>query len=143
MTALLDTDRDQEGYYLEYQGGFGNQLFVTAGARYDDNDDFGTHTSYRASGAYLIAVADGELKLKATYGTGFRAPSLYEIAYQRSPFAFPPRWAQSSRRRRVRATTLGILDIRSGLYWKPSTSTRPSAMKSSMIQYIRLPARQR
>ena len=86
----FDTDRDQQGYYLEYQGGFGDQLFVTAGARYDDNDDFGTHTSYRVSGAYLIDLSGGELKLKATYGTGFRAPSLYEIAYNNGPFAYPP-----------------------------------------------------
>ncbi|RLA44139.1 MAG: TonB-dependent receptor [Gammaproteobacteria bacterium] len=88
--SSFDTDRDQQGYYLEYQGGFSDKVFVTAGARYDDNDDFGTHTSYRVSGAYLFALSGGELKLKATYGTGFRAPSLYEIAYNDGPFAYPP-----------------------------------------------------
>jgi vitamin B12 transporter len=87
---FLDEDRDQEGYYLEYQGGFGDRIFVTAGTRYDDNDDFGTHWSYRASGAYLIDIGDGELKLKATYGTGFRAPSLNEISTNASPFTLPP-----------------------------------------------------
>ncbi|MBT4522359.1 MAG: TonB-dependent receptor [Halieaceae bacterium] len=85
----FDTDRDQNGYYLEYQGGFSDHLFVTAGARYDDNDDFGSYTSYRVSGAYLFDTARGELKLKATYGTGFRAPSLYEITYN-SSWAYPP-----------------------------------------------------
>jgi vitamin B12 transporter len=88
--GTFDTDRDQEGYYLEYQGGFNNQFYVTAGARYDDNEDFGTHTSYRVSGAYLIDLYGGELKFKGTYGTGFRAPSLYEIAYNQGDFAFPP-----------------------------------------------------
>jgi vitamin B12 transporter len=86
----FDTDRNQDGYYLEYQGGFNDRLFITSGARYDDNDDFGTHATYRVSGAYLIAMSDGELKLKGTYGTGFRAPSLYEIAYNDGPFAYPP-----------------------------------------------------
>ncbi len=86
----VDTDRDQDGYFLEYQGGFNNTLFVTAGVRYDDNDDFGDHTTYRVSGAYLFDIDSGEIKLKATYGTGFRAPSLYEIAYNGGPFAFPP-----------------------------------------------------
>lgn len=86
----VDTDRDQVGYYAEYQGDFGEQLFVTAGVRYDDNDDFGTHTSYRASIAYLISLSAGEIKLKGTYGTGFRAPSLYEISYNNGPFATPP-----------------------------------------------------
>ena len=88
--GTFDTDRDQEGYYLEYQGGFNQSLYVTAGARYDDNEDFGTHTSYRVSGAYLIDLSGGELKLKGTYGSGFRAPSLYEIAYNRGDFAQPP-----------------------------------------------------
>ena len=87
---FLDDDRDQQGYYLEYQGGFTDRIFVTAGARYDDNDDFGTHTSYRLSGAYLIPLSIGELKLKATYGTGFRAPSLNEIATNASPWTLPP-----------------------------------------------------
>lgn len=88
--GTFDTDRDQKGYYAEYQGGFNDMLFITAGARYDDNDDFGTHTSYRLSGAYLFAVGNGEMKLRSTYGTGFRAPSLYEISYNGGSFASPP-----------------------------------------------------
>lgn len=83
-------DRDQTGYYAEYQGAFANNFFVTAGLRYDDNDDFGTHTSYRVSGAYLFDVSGGELKLKGTYGTGFRAPSLSEIAYNNRPGVYAP-----------------------------------------------------
>ncbi len=86
----FDTDTDQNGYYLEYQGGFNDRFFMTTGARIDDNDDFGTHTTYRVSGAYLIDLYGGELKLKSTYGTGFRAPSLYELAYNEGPFAYPP-----------------------------------------------------
>ena len=85
-----DVDRDQEGYFLEYQGGFDDTLFISAGVRYDDNDDFGTHTTYRVSGAYLVDIDAGELKFKATYGTGFRAPSLYEVSYNGGPFAYPP-----------------------------------------------------
>ncbi|MEM1110510.1 MAG: TonB-dependent receptor [Pseudomonadota bacterium] len=84
-------ERDQESAYLEYQGGFGDSLYITAGLRYDDNEDFGSYTSYRASGAYLFDLSSGELKLKATYGTGFRAPSLFEVAYNQDPnVAFPP-----------------------------------------------------
>jgi vitamin B12 transporter len=86
----FDRERDQRGYYAEYQGGFAERLFVTAGLRHDDNDDFGSHSTWRVSGAYLISTAGGELKLRASAGTGFRAPSLYEIGYNRGPFAFPP-----------------------------------------------------
>ena len=88
--GTFDRERDQDGYYLEYQGGFSDRFFLTAGARYDDNEDFGTHTSHRLSGAYLFGLNGGELKLKGAYGTGFRAPSLYEIAYNGGAFAYPP-----------------------------------------------------
>ncbi|HEY9183462.1 MAG TPA: TonB-dependent receptor [Gammaproteobacteria bacterium] len=83
--------RDNKGYYVEYQGAFENALFVSLGARYDDNDDFGTHTSSRLSLAYVQQAGSGNsVKYRASVGTGFRAPSLYEIAYNNGPFAFPP-----------------------------------------------------
>ncbi len=85
----LNRTRDQDSYFLEYQGGFGERFYLTAGLRYDDNEDFGDHDSYRISGAYLIPLTGGELKLKSAWGTGFRAPSLYEVAYNRD-FGFSP-----------------------------------------------------
>ena len=84
-------DRAQMGTYFEYQTQFNDTLFVTAGARRDDNDDFGKHTSVRVSTAYLQRLGDGAtLKYRTTYGTGFRAPSLSEIAHNNGPFAFSP-----------------------------------------------------
>lgn len=83
--------RDQTGYYLEYLSEFSDTLFLTAGMRHDDNDDFGNHSSYRVSGAWLIPAGDNAtIKLRGSYGTGFRAPSPYEAAYNRGPFAYPP-----------------------------------------------------
>lgn len=79
--------RDQEGYFMEYQGSFADSIYLTAGARYTDNEDFGSKTTYRTGAVYLVTAGEGELKFKATYGTGFRAPSLYEIAYN---INFPP-----------------------------------------------------
>jgi vitamin B12 transporter len=92
---LTDTDgtlsRDQDGYYVEYQGAFNNAFFLALGARYDDNEDFGTHTSSRLSVAYVQDLSsERSLKYRASVGTGFRAPSMYELAYNRGPFAFPP-----------------------------------------------------
>jgi vitamin B12 transporter len=88
--GFADETRDQEGYFLEYQGGFNNSLYLTAGARYTDNENFGTKTTYRAGAAYLVQADDGEVKFKGTYGTGFRAPSLSEISYNNGPYAYPP-----------------------------------------------------
>ena len=113
----VDESRDQNGYYLEYQGGFGNRLFVTAGTRYDDNDDFGGHSSYRVSSAYLFALAGGELKLKGAYGTGFRAPSLYEIAYNEGSFAYPPASDTTLKEEQSRGYDFGLSWLASsGLY---------------------------
>ena len=93
--GIVDADgersRDQKGYYVEYQGSAEDILFVSLGARYDDNDDFGSHTSARLSLAYVQDLGQGaELKYRASAGTGFRAPSMYEIAYNSGPFAQPP-----------------------------------------------------
>ncbi len=77
-------EREQAGVFVEGQVGFGDRFFYTAGVRYDDNQDFGEHTSYRLTMAYLLPVSMGELKLKGSYGTGFRAPSLYEVGHNRS-----------------------------------------------------------
>jgi len=84
------SDRDQSGAFIEYNGELSQDFFVTVGARYDDNDDFGSETTYRLSAAYLIPTNGGEYKLKSSYGTGFRAPSLSEIAYNNGASAFPP-----------------------------------------------------
>lgn len=79
--GYADHERDQDGYFLEYQGQPFDNLYITTGVRYDDNEDFGHHTTYRISGAYVIAVDNGEVKVRSAYGTGFRAPSLSEIDY--------------------------------------------------------------
>ena len=89
--GLSRRSRDQSGYYFEYQGAFDDALFVSIGARYDDNDDFGTHTSTRASVAYTRDLgANRSLKYRASMGTGFRAPSLFEIGYNRRPAGVLP-----------------------------------------------------
>ncbi|NTV26055.1 MAG: TonB-dependent receptor [Chlorobiaceae bacterium] len=51
-------------------------LSVIAGIRYDDHSDFGSRFSPKI--AALLRI-DDHLKLRASYGEGFRAPSLYEL----------------------------------------------------------------
>jgi len=82
--------RDNTGLFVEYLSDFSDSLFLTAGLRHDDNDDFGSNTSYRVSGAYLLDMASGTVKLKGALGTGFRAPSPFEVEYNSGPSAFPP-----------------------------------------------------
>ena len=106
--GTFDTERDQTGVYLEYQGRIGDSLYFTAGGRYDDNEDFGSHDSYRVSAAYLVPVGANELKFKGAWSTGFRAPSLYEIAYNRSFFASPPAADVSLQEERSEGLEIGV-----------------------------------
>ncbi len=65
------------GYYVEYQLGLFDRLYLTGGARLDDHENFGRHETYRVTTSFLIPETG--TKLRASYGTGFRAPSLFEL----------------------------------------------------------------
>jgi vitamin B12 transporter len=63
--------------YAELQSQFGKRFFLVANIREDDNDTFGPHTTWRLAPA--IIVPGTETKLKGSYGTGFKAPSLTQL----------------------------------------------------------------
>lgn len=65
-----------DGYYLQAQHRFFDQLTVTGGVRLDDDSEFGTHTSLKIAGAWQIP--NWNTTLHANYGDGFRAPTLFE-----------------------------------------------------------------
>lgn len=54
-----------------------DNLSLTAAYRHDEHSAFGGYGTYRFSGAYLLP--DSGTKFHASFGTGFRAPSLYEL----------------------------------------------------------------
>jgi vitamin B12 transporter len=51
-------------------------LSLSAGVRYDDHDTFGSHTTTRASAAWSVTSTT---ILRASYGEGFKAPTLYQL----------------------------------------------------------------
>ena len=55
----------------------GENLVLVGGLRHDDHDRFGGKTTYRFAPSYTIGQT--QTTLKASYGTGFRAPSLFEL----------------------------------------------------------------
>ena len=63
--------------WFELQSQFWNRLFIVSNIRYDDNESFGPHTTWRIAPTYIVPWT--ETKLKATYGTGFKAPTLTEL----------------------------------------------------------------
>ena len=52
-------------------------LTLTAGARYDDHDTFGGETTLAANGVY--SPNDGTTTVRASYGEGFKTPSLFQL----------------------------------------------------------------
>lgn len=54
-------------------------LTVNGGVRYDDNSDFGDKTTFAANGAWVIGTGADAPILRASYGEGFKAPSLYQL----------------------------------------------------------------
>ncbi|WCT76094.1 TonB-dependent receptor plug domain-containing protein [Novosphingobium humi] len=62
------------GYGLLGWRAFG--LSLSGGLRVDSHSTFGTHTSFGANGTYYLI---DDLRLRASYGEGFRAPSLYQL----------------------------------------------------------------
>ena len=65
------------GYYLQDQIWLGDNFVATGGLRIDDNSRFGTHDTYRVTASY--SVPSTGTRFKATYGTGFKAPSLFQL----------------------------------------------------------------
>lgn len=53
-------------------------LTLNGGLRYDDNSQFGDRTTFAVNGAYAFAGEDGPV-VRASYGEGFKAPSLYQL----------------------------------------------------------------
>lgn len=51
-------------------------VHLSAGLRTDDHDRFGTHWTFGANGSVELAE---DLRLRAAYGEGFKAPMLYQL----------------------------------------------------------------
>ncbi len=65
------------GFYLQDQIRLGSRFFATAGIRIDTHNQFGTSTTFRFAPAFFFK--ETQTKLKATLGTGFKSPSLYQL----------------------------------------------------------------
>lgn len=75
-----DTGRDDDienlGFYIQDEYQILDPLYLVAGLRYDEHSDFGSEWTPRTSAVYSLLDS---LRLKASYGTGFRAPSISEL----------------------------------------------------------------
>ncbi|HET7704511.1 MAG TPA: TonB-dependent receptor [Thermoanaerobaculia bacterium] len=79
FSTLDERSRTNRSAFIEDRFSFSNGVEVTAGARYDDFEAFGSEVSPRLAVSWL---RNGS-KLRAAYGEGFRAPAIGELF---SPF---------------------------------------------------------
>jgi vitamin B12 transporter len=72
--------------YVELQSNPFDNFYGTVSVRFDDNDHFGSWTTYRIAPAYIIAATG--TKLKASVGTGFKAPTLSQMFQNYPSYGF-------------------------------------------------------
>jgi len=72
----LDKNRDNRGWYVQEQLSFFNRLHLTAGARYEDNSEFGNEFVPRGSVAYEFT--ESGTVLRGAAGKGFKTPTFTE-----------------------------------------------------------------
>jgi len=73
----VNKHQDLLAFFINQEFNPVENFFLTGGLRHDDYDTFGEKTTGRVSTALLLAQKT--LKLHASYGTGFRAPSFVDL----------------------------------------------------------------
>src|ERR1700730_6333903 len=86
LDSPISAENDNVAGFAELQSEIAPNLFVAASGRYDDNDRFGGKATWRIAPAYLVPNIG--TKLKASYGTGFKAPSLTQLFVSFPAFNF-------------------------------------------------------
>jgi iron complex outermembrane receptor protein len=71
----LTATRNNYGVYGDVEFEPSEKFLLGAAVRYEDFSDFGENTSWKVNGRYSLNKG----ALRASYGTGFRAPSLHQI----------------------------------------------------------------
>lgn len=73
----VDADRDNFGVYADLEWEPTDRVLIGGAIRYEDFSDFGDNTSWKVNGRYTLGNDKGAIR--ASYSTGFRAPSLHQI----------------------------------------------------------------
>ena len=73
--------------YLQNEWKIGDKLLLIPAVRIDHHDSFGTHTSPKLGATYKLSE---NARLKANWGKGYRAPTLYELYAQMEKVGMAP-----------------------------------------------------
>ncbi len=86
LSGGQNPDTGTDGVFVQHHVRVNESLYTTLGVRRDSHDDFGSETTYRIAPAYLLPGTG--TRLHASYGTGFKAPSLSALFESFAPFFF-------------------------------------------------------
>ncbi len=77
ISILPEEEAGIYGFYIQDQFKWNNIFFISAGIRTDHHSKFGSQFTYRVSPAFMLWETG--TKIKASIGTGFKAPSLFYL----------------------------------------------------------------
>ena len=83
-TGLSEKIIASHGWFGQMQLNLYDRFFATAGVRHDSFNTFGDATTYRITGGYL--VKETNTKIRSSYATGFRAPTINDLFWPDSAF---------------------------------------------------------
>ena len=73
----VDEDRISVGAYTDIEWEPTSDFLIGGALRFENFDDFGNNLSWKINSRYLLA--EEKVAIRASYSTGFRAPSLHQI----------------------------------------------------------------
>lgn len=86
IDSPISVENSNAAGFAELQSEILPHLFTAASVRYDNNERFGDKITWRIAPAYIVPQTN--TKLKASYGTGFKAPSLTQLFVSFPAFNF-------------------------------------------------------
>ena len=86
LQSPISAENGDVAGFGELQSQIVHNLFAAASVRWDEDERFGGKATWRIAPAYIVPVIG--TKLKASYGTGFKAPSLTQLFVSFPAFNF-------------------------------------------------------
>ena len=81
----LDRDRSSVAAYVDLDAKFSETFSTTFATRFENYSDFGSTLNFKLASIYKVS---DNLRLRASFNTGFRAPSLHQLNYNSTSTIF-------------------------------------------------------
>jgi vitamin B12 transporter len=86
VQTTTTADVGNKAGFVEWQSEFDKRFYIVSNIRRDRHETFGGHTTWRVAPLFIAPVT--ETRLKGSYGTGFKAPTLTQLFVNNPSFGF-------------------------------------------------------